>query len=132
KTEKEKTMDGAAARLNAWVGAFASQSAKAMADNYAPDARLWGTIEKVQDIGSQAIAKYFENTVAKLPTRKVVIGEHPVRVYGSTAVASGRYDFQFTLEDGTAGTFPARFSMVFVKSGETWLIVDHHSSPLPK
>ncbi len=35
-------------------------------------------------------------------------------------------------EDGQAVKVPARFTFVFVKKSDGWLIVNHHSSENPK
>ena len=121
-----------AAQLTTWSEAFAAGNTKAISDVYAPDARLWGTLAKAQDIGVDAITKYFEAIFTSLPTRQVVIGDHAIRPYGTAAVASGAMEVQFTRKDGTTGTLPVRFSMAFVRNGDKWQIVDHHSSPLQK
>jgi hypothetical protein len=121
-----------AERIAAWTNAFASGDGKAIVGVYAAEARLWGTLAKAQDIGGEAIGRYFDNVFAALSVRKILIGEHAIRVYGDAAVASGSMELQFTRKDGTSGALPVRFSMAFVKSGTTWWIVDHHSSPLQK
>ena len=61
---------------------------------------------------------------------RILFGEQRIRVYGATAVNSGYYTFSFT-KDGEAKTLPARYSFTYVKSGDRWLIVDHHSSAMP-
>jgi hypothetical protein len=33
--------------------------------------------------------------------------------------------------DGERITLPARYSFTFIKSGDAWVIVDHHSSAMP-
>jgi hypothetical protein len=53
-----------------------------------------------------------------------------IRMYGTTAVNTGYYTFSY-VKDGETKTFPARYSLTFVKNGERWLIVDHHSSAMP-
>jgi hypothetical protein len=51
-------------------------------------------------------------------------------MYGTTAVNTGYYTFSY-VKDGETKTFPARYSLTFVKNGERRLIVDHHSSAMP-
>src|SRR5215467_10501228 len=53
-----------------------------------------------------------------------------IRVYENTAVNTGYYTFAYT-KDGEPKTLPARYSIVFVKDGQNWMIVDHHSSAMP-
>ena len=56
---------------------------------------------------------------------------HP-RVYGDTAIVSGAYTFS-DVRDGVAGNIrPTRFTFVFRRDGDRWLIVDHHSSRVPE
>lgn len=126
------TQEDVAECISAWTNAFASGDGKAIVGVYAPDARLWGTLAKAQDVGSEAIRRYFDNVFVALSERKIVVGEHAIRAYGDAAVASGSMELQFTRKDGTSGALAVRFSMAFVKNGATWRIVDHHSSPLPK
>ncbi len=65
-----------------------------------------------------------------LPGLKVAFGEQLIRVYGNTGVNTGYYTFSYS-KDGEARTLPARYSITFVKQGENWMIVDHHSSAMP-
>jgi hypothetical protein len=60
----------------------------------------------------------------------VSFGEQLIRVYGTTAVNTGYYTFSYT-KDGESKTLPARYSLVFVKDWQNWMIVDHHSSAMP-
>jgi Domain of unknown function (DUF4440) len=50
--------------------------------------------------------------------------------YGDTAVNTGYYTFAY-LKDGEMKNFPARYSFTYVRNGDRWLIVDHHSSAVP-
>ena len=54
-----------------------------------------------------------------------------VRVYGDTAINSGYYTFSYE-KDGQPTQLPARYSFALVKRDGKWLIVDHHSSTMPK
>jgi hypothetical protein len=73
---------------------------------------------------------YFVAAFKVLPSLKVTFGEQLIRVYGNTAVNTGYYTFSYT-KDGEPRTLPARYSLTFVKEGESWMIVDHHSSAMP-
>jgi len=35
------------------------------------------------------------------------------------------------VQNGESKTFPARYSFTYVKNGDRWMIVDHHSSAMP-
>jgi hypothetical protein len=73
---------------------------------------------------------YFVTAFKVLPGPKVSFSEQLIRVYGNIAVNTGYYTFSYT-EEGEPKTLPARYSLVFVKDGQNWLIVDHHSSAMP-
>jgi hypothetical protein len=77
------------------------------------------------------IKAYFVNAFQALPKATVKFGEQLIRVYGNTAVNTGYYTFSF-VKDGETRSIPARYSLTYVKDGNNWLIVDHHSSSVPK
>lgn len=97
---------------------------------YAPDAVLWGTRSPTLRSDRAALRDYFVTAFAAFPGLKVTFGEQLIRVYGNTAVNTGYYTFSY-VKDGEEKTVPARYSFTLVKTGNTWLIVDHHSSAIP-
>ena len=97
---------------------------------YAADAVLWGTLSPTVRSDRAALRDYFVSAFKILPGLKVSFGEQLIRVYGNTAVNTGYYTFAYT-KDGEPKTLPARYSIVFVKDGQNWMIVDHHSSAMP-
>ena len=97
---------------------------------YATDAVLWGTLSPTVRSDRAALRDYFVSAFKILPGLKVSFGEQLIRVYGDTAVNTGYYTFTYT-KDGESKTLPARYSIVFVKDGQNWMIVDHHSSAMP-
>jgi uncharacterized protein (TIGR02246 family) len=97
---------------------------------YATDAVLWGTLSPTVRSDRAALRDYFVSAFKLLPGLKVSFGEQLIRVYGNTAVNTGYYTFAYT-KDGEPKTLPARYSIVFVKDGQNWMIVDHHSSAMP-
>jgi uncharacterized protein (TIGR02246 family) len=97
---------------------------------YAPDAVLWGTLSPTVRADRAALRDYFVTAFKVLPDLKVTFGEQLIRVYGNTAVNTGYYTFSYS-KNGETKTLPARYSFTFVKEGEHWIIVDHHSSAMP-
>jgi uncharacterized protein (TIGR02246 family) len=97
---------------------------------YADDAVLWGTLSSTVRSDRAALRDYFVTAFRVLPGLKVAFGDQLIRVYGSTAVNTGYYTFSY-VKDGETKSLPARYSFTFVKTGERWLIVDHHSSAMP-
>jgi uncharacterized protein (TIGR02246 family) len=122
--------DVAAATMK-WAGDLGDNDPDKVLPYYAKDAVLWGTISPTVRANPAALREYFVNAFKALPGLKVAFGEQLIRVYGDTAVNTGYYTFSF-LRDGESKTLPARYSFTYVKQGETWMIVDHHSSAMPQ
>ncbi len=79
-----------------------------------------------------AIREYFVKAFERLPQRKVTVGNHFIRVYGNTAVNTGHYTFSAVEREGKATTSPAWYTFVYLNRNGKWVIVDHHSSAVPK
>jgi uncharacterized protein (TIGR02246 family) len=113
-----------------WEATLGEDDPDTIVPLYAEDAVLWGTLSPTVRSDRAALRDYFVRAFAALPGLKVTFGEQLVRIYGDTAVNTGYYTFSY-VKDGERKTLPARYSFTFVKSGNTWLIVDHHSSSMP-
>jgi uncharacterized protein (TIGR02246 family) len=120
------------------VSALTSEWGRALGENdpdkvlpfYAEDAVLWGTLSPMVRADRAALRDYFVTAFKVLPGLKVTFGDQYIRVYGNAAVNTGYYTFSYS-KDGEVKTLPARYSFTFIKNGERWLIVDHHSSAMP-
>ena len=120
------------------VGAATIQWAQTLGQNdpdkvlalYARDGVLWGTLSPTVRADHASLRDYFVTAFRVLPNLKVTFGQQLIRVYGNTAVNTGYYTFSYS-KDGETKTLPARYSFTFVKNGESWMIVDHHSSAMP-
>ena len=120
-----------AAALHAWVEAFNTRDPKRIVVLYAPDAVFWGTTAKTIATTPESIWAYFKDAGQRPWTRVTIDAQHE-RVYGDTAIVSGAYTFS-DVRDGVATNMrPARFTFVFRRDGNGWLIVDHHSSRVPE
>jgi uncharacterized protein (TIGR02246 family) len=113
-----------------WMEAFGENNTDKVVGLYAKDGVLWGTSSPTVRSDPAAIRSYFEGAFKNLPGIKVSFGEQLVRVYGNVAVNTGYYTFTFP-KDGNITNFPARYSLTYVKDGDSWLIADHHSSAVP-
>jgi len=113
-----------------WARALGQDDPDKVLPLYADDAVLWGTLSPVVRSDRAALRDYFVTAFKVLPGLKVAFGDQLIRVYGGTAVNTGYYTFSY-MKDGETKTLPARYSLTFVKNGERWLIVDHHSSAMP-
>src|SRR6476469_2924807 len=121
--------DVAAATL-AWGSALGEDDPEKVLPFYSDDAVLWGTLSPTVRANRAALQDYFVTAFKVLPGLKVTFGEQLIRVYGSTAVNTGYYTFSYT-KDGEAKNLSARYSFTYVKNGDRWLIVDHHSYAMP-
>ena len=114
----------------AWGQAIGEDDPEKVLPLYSDDAVLWGTLSPTVRSDPAALRAYFVNAFKVLPGLKVAFGDQLIRVYGNAAVNTGYYTFSYT-KDGETKSLPARYSFTYVKSGERWLIVDHHSSAMP-
>jgi uncharacterized protein (TIGR02246 family) len=114
----------------AWGLALGEDDPEKVLPFYADDAVLWGTLSPTVRSDRAALRDYFVTAFKVLPSLKVSFGDQLIRVYGNTAVNTGYYTFSYA-KDGEIKSLPARYSFTYVKNGERWLIVDHHSSAMP-
>ena len=119
-----------AAATQAWAQALGQDDPEKVLPLYANDAVLWGTLSPTVRSDQAALRDYFVTAFKVLPGLKVAFGDQLIRVYGNTAVNTGYYTFSY-VKDGQSRSLPARYSFVFVKNGDRWFIVDHHSSAMP-
>lgn len=125
-----------AAAMNAWKENLATACGGGGPEKilplYAEDGLLWGTISPTIRDDRAALEDYFVNACKKLPKLTVEFKDPLIRVYGGdTAINSGNYTFSYE-KDGQPTRLPARYSFTLVKRDGKWLIVDHHSSTMPK
>jgi uncharacterized protein (TIGR02246 family) len=113
------------------LGEACSRDASHILPLYAKDGVLWGTISTTIRSDPAGLADYFVNACKKLPKLTVAFHNPLIRIYGDAAVNSGSYTFSFE-KDGQMTELPARYSFTLVKRDGQWLIVDHHSSAMPK
>ena len=121
--------DVAAATLK-WAQALGEDDPDKVLPLYSDDAVLWGTLSPTVRADRAALRDYFVAAFKVLPSLKVAFGDRVIRVYNDTAVNTGYYTFSF-VKDGETKSLPARYSFTYVKRGDDWLIVDHHSSAMP-
>lgn len=122
------------AAMNAWrdnLKASTSADTSKITSLYAKDAVLWGTISPTIRATPELIKDYFVNAYKKLPKLTVVFKDPHIRVFGNVALNSGYYTFNYEKE-GKMVDLPARYTFALAKRDGKWLIVDHHSSGMPK
>ena len=111
--------------LTIWVEKIKTNNASQVTELYHDDGLLLGTFSKVERHGKELIFNYFENLLrSKIDVEIITQHEHKT---DSLIVTSGLYNFKVE-----GKIIKARFSFVFVKTKESWKILSHHSSELPK
>ncbi len=113
-----------------WIETFNSRDAARIAALYAPEAVFLGTISPTIRTTPEQILEYFVASATRRPTLRMTLGEQHVRVYGDVAFNSGFYTSRF-VQDGREIVNPMRFSFAYRRSGDRWMIVNHHSSRIP-
>ena len=111
--------------LSIWVKKIRDNNANQVAELYHDDGLLLGTFSDIERHGKELILDYFENLLkSKIDVEIITQHEHKT---DSIIVSSGFYNFK--VDDKMV---KASFSFVFVKTKESWKILSHHSSELPK
>jgi uncharacterized protein (TIGR02246 family) len=95
---------------------------------YASDAILLPTVSAKVRHNHDEIRDYFVHFLSKKPHGRIT--EQNIRIYDNIAINSGLYTFSL-MEDGDQTDVAARFTFVYRKYEDGWLIIEHHSSILP-
>ncbi|PNH09716.1 hypothetical protein TSOC_003633 [Tetrabaena socialis] len=120
-----------------WNAALATLNATTVAALYAPSAVLIpARSNKVSNTRAE-IEEYFVTFLKSKPQGVIdtIAGSSPnIRFLASdVAVNTGTYTFALTnAETGVVSEAHARFTYVYKKYGDSWLIEDHHSSLMPE
>ena len=114
------------ALFDQWNNALKTGKPKEVSALYAKNAILLPTVSNRVRHNHDEIEDYFFNFLSKVPSGK--IDESNVRIFQDLAINSGIYTFAFA--DGS--TVQARFTFVYKREGEDWLITEHHSSQMPE
>ena len=109
-----------------WIDSIAMGDPDLMVALYAEDGILHGTGSPVVRVGHALIREYFAGLTARVQMN-FVEPQH-IRVFGDVAVNTGNYETKI----GDAAPIRLRYSFVFHKVGDQWLIIDHHSSRMPE
>lgn len=115
--------------LQTWAKAVESRSPAQVLRLYAPDAVLLPTFSDTLSNTPTLRKEYFDHFLQKKDL-KVKINLESIRVFDNIAISSGFYDFSY-LENKKKVKVVARFSFVYKKTTEGWLILEHHSSQMP-
>jgi uncharacterized protein (TIGR02246 family) len=129
RSEAANAKEEVSTATQAWRTAYDSRDPQKITEQYAKDAVFWGTSSKIVRATPEAIMEYFADA-KKRPDARVEIIEQHIQIYGDVAINTGLYNFS-DIQDGKRVPNPSRFSMVFQRRGDRWVLVQHHSSRLP-
>ena len=112
--------------LDIWNRAVLSGDPGNVLECYADDAVLLPTLSSRVRHSRDEILDYIKHFLSGKPEGKVI--EQNIRIYGDLAVNSGLYNFSMQTE---GKKLSARFTFVYRKCDDAWLIVEHHPSIQP-
>jgi uncharacterized protein (TIGR02246 family) len=113
-----------------WGTALSSGDANQITALYDQEAVLLATFSDELDTAKE-IETYFVGLLQK-PDLKVAFNAQNIRVLDdNTATNSGLYTFSYS-ENGKTVEVPARYTFLYEKKGDRWMIVEHHSSVRPE
>jgi len=112
-----------------WNASLQSGKPSEVVKNYAEDAILLPTASNKVRHNHREIQDYFDQFLALKPVGQIV--ESDVKTFCNVAIDSGIYSFTLT-QNGQIKHVQARYSFVYQKTDNGWLIVEHHSSFMPE
>ncbi len=114
------------------IQAFHEGNLEAFMATYADNAVLTPSLSPFRIEGKEAIRDTIAGLFQAFPTRKGVLRQYSIRVYGDTTGVVNAYEaVTYVDRDGKVTTHYLRESWTYVKLGDRWLVVDHHVSRLP-
>ncbi len=112
-----------------WNNALLTRDPSKVAKLYAKSAVLIPTISNKIRHNHTEIQDYFQNFMSLNPDGRII--EFNIRIFNDIVVNSGIYNFYID-RNGQRVDVGARFTFVYKKFNNQWLIVEHHSSFLPE
>ena len=113
-----------------WLNTLADGDAVNMSDLYLDNGILLGTVAKEIKQGREQIQEYFEMFLKKSPIGS--IDTFILQNFGDVCISDGTYTFEIDGEGGNRESVAARYTYVWKKENEKWMIATHHSSVNPK
>lgn len=112
-----------------WDASLKTGNASEVVKNYAPNAILLPIISNQVRHNSIEIKQYFDQFLKLQPAG--TMKEENIRIFCDVAVASGKYNINIR-KNGKPEQIKARYTFVYQKIGNNWLIQEHHSSAMPE
>jgi uncharacterized protein (TIGR02246 family) len=118
-----------AALFDRWNNSLQTGDPNIVTQNYARNAVLLPTVSNQVRRNHEEIQDYFVDFLQLQPVGR--IDHRNIRLFCGVAIDSGVYTFQLT-NNGQTEEVQARFTFVYNRVGDQWLIAEHHSSAMPE
>jgi len=118
-----------ASLFDRWNASLQTGKPDEVAKNYAADGILIPTVSNKVRHNHAEISDYFVHFLELKPKGK--IDEQNIRIFGDIAIDSGLYTFD-VIKEGKPTEVKGRYTFVYKKINDKWLIIEHHSSALPE
>ncbi len=115
--------------FNRWNAALQTGNPDRVAALYADDAILLPTVSNRIRHNRKEITDYFRLFLQFKPA--AIIDELNIRYFGEIIINSGIYTFSLFRNDCWEKV-QARYTFIYRKSGNEWLIAEQHSSAMPE
>ncbi|WP_414529971.1 SgcJ/EcaC family oxidoreductase [Nodularia chucula] len=112
-----------------WNSSLQTGDPNLVTQNYARNAILLPTVSNQMRRNHEEIQDYFVEFLQLQPVGR--IDHRSIRLYCDVAIDSGIYTFQLT-NNGESQEVQARYTFVYNRVGNRWLIAEHHSSAMPE
>ncbi|WP_414551199.1 SgcJ/EcaC family oxidoreductase [Anabaena sp. CCY 0017] len=112
-----------------WNRSLQTGDPNLVTQNYARNAILLPTVSNQVRRNHEEINDYFVKFLELQPVGK--INYRSIRLYCDVAIDSGIYTFT-VVNNGQTQEVPARYTFVYNRVGNQWLIAEHHSSAMPE
>lgn len=112
-----------------WNRSLQTGDPNLVTQNYARNAILLPTVSNKVRRNHEEIQDYFGDFLELKPVGK--INYRSIRLYCGVAIDSGIYTFT-VVNNGQTQEVPARYTFVYNRVGDRWLIAEHHSSAMPE
>ncbi|GAX34906.1 SgcJ/EcaC family oxidoreductase [Nodularia sp. NIES-3585] len=112
-----------------WNSSLQTGDPNLVTENYARNAILLPTVSNQVRRNHEEIQDYFVKFLELQPIGK--INYSSIRLYCGVAIDSGTYTFT-VVNNGQTEQVRARYTFVYNRIGNRWLIAEHHSSAMPE
>lgn len=129
-TQLSDEMQAITQALSQWCNYLSKYEVENLVQLYDPCAVLLPTLAENMIKNQEDRWAYF-TMLMQNPNLNVEVNESHVRIVSDIAINSGFYTFSFD-KDGNRMEIPSRFTFIYKKKPTGWMIIDHHSSQIPK